>query len=273
MYDRLPGRASVHGASLSDEAVRDWGTMAARVGRDAARLLAPVGGPGDALGRPARAPPAADARRRRDPELRELVAAALDRYEQVVAPVWPSLRAQFVHTDLCASNVLVDDDGQVTGIIDFGDASWSALVVDLVAVLETVVEGREGDEFFRAARLAIDGYEKVTPLEPGERAILGELLAARMCAAIVVPASRGALYDDPESLQPERPRAGRGRPPPARSQSAGTRSRGGSAVASRGTGWTVPAPRGTAQAGDRAGDDEPLLPRAAAPGARRRRRG
>ncbi|MEX2548067.1 MAG: aminotransferase class III-fold pyridoxal phosphate-dependent enzyme [Chloroflexota bacterium] len=202
MYDRLPGRASVHGASLSDEAVRDWGTMAARVGRalrgfwhpSAARVM--LWDVQHAL----RLRPLLGAVR--DAELRQLVAAALDRYELVVAPMWPSLRAQVIHTDMCASNVLVDEAGQVTGIIDFGDASWSALVVDLVAVLRTVVEGREGDEFFRAARVAIDGYEKVTPLEPEERQILGELLAARMCAAVVVPASRAALYDEPDSLQP-----------------------------------------------------------------------
>jgi 4-aminobutyrate aminotransferase-like enzyme len=202
MYDRLPGRSWVSGASLPDEAIRDWGTMAARVGRalrgfwhpSAARVmlwdaqhalrLRPLLG---AVG---------------DPEIRELVAAALDRYERVVAPVWPSLRAQVIHTDLCGSNVLVDDDGRVTGVIDFGDASWSALVVDPVAVLETVIEGREGDDVFRAARIALDGYDRVTPLESGERAILGELLAARMCAAVVVPASRAALYDDPDALQP-----------------------------------------------------------------------
>jgi 4-aminobutyrate aminotransferase-like enzyme len=114
------------------------------------------------------------------------------------------LRHQVIHTDHCASNTLVDDDGSVTGIIDFGDASWSALVVDLAAVLETVVDGREEDvdEFFRVARLALDGYEKVTPLEPDERRIVGELVAARMCAGIVVPASRAALYANPDGLMP-----------------------------------------------------------------------
>jgi 4-aminobutyrate aminotransferase-like enzyme/Ser/Thr protein kinase RdoA (MazF antagonist) len=202
MYDRLPGRTSVVGASLSDEAVRDWGTMAARVGRalrgfwhPAAKRVMLWDVQHALLLRPMLSAV-------RDPELRELVEWALDRYESVVAPVWPSLRAQVIHTDLCASNVLVDDAGQVTGIIDFGDASWSALVVDLASVLETIVDGRSGDEFFRAARILIDGYEKVTPLEAEERAILGELLAARMCVAVVVPASRGALYEDPDSLQP-----------------------------------------------------------------------
>jgi 4-aminobutyrate aminotransferase-like enzyme len=202
MYDRLPGRAWVSGASLSDEAIRDWGTMAARVGRalrgfwhpSAARVM--LWDAQHAL----RLRPMLGAVR--DPQIRELAAAALDRYESVVAPVWPSLRAQVIHTDLCASNVLVDDDGRVTGIVDFGDTSWSALVVDPIAVLETVVSGRDGDDFFRAARLALDGFDKVTPLESGERAILGELLAGRMCASVVVPASRAALYDDPDALQP-----------------------------------------------------------------------
>jgi 4-aminobutyrate aminotransferase-like enzyme/Ser/Thr protein kinase RdoA (MazF antagonist) len=202
MYDRLPGRSWVRGADLSDEAVRDWGTMAARVGRalrgfwhpNAQRVM--LWDAQHAL----RLRPMLEAVR--DPELRRLVERALDRYERVVSPVWPSLRAQVIHTDLCGSNVLVGDDGHVTGIIDFGDASWSALVVDPVAVLETIVEGREGDDFFRAARIALDGFDKVTPLETGERRILGELLAARMCAAVVVPASRAALYDDPDALQP-----------------------------------------------------------------------
>ena len=202
MYDRLQGRASVHGATLSDDAVRDWGTMAARVGRalrgfwhPAARRVMLWDVQHALQLRPMVT--AVD-----DPELRELVTWALDRYEQVVATIWPTLRAQFIHTDMCASNTLVDDDGRVTGIIDFGDASWSALVVDLASVIESMVEGREGEDVFRTARILIDGYEKVTPLEPQERAIVGELLAARMCAAIVVPASRLSLYEKPETLQP-----------------------------------------------------------------------
>jgi 4-aminobutyrate aminotransferase-like enzyme/Ser/Thr protein kinase RdoA (MazF antagonist) len=202
MYDRLPGRASVRGATLSDDAIRDWGTMAARVGRGLRGLFHPLAqrvmlwDVQHALKlRPMLAAVP-------DAEARRLVSAALDRYERVVTPVWPGLRAQIVHTDLCASNVLVDEVGRITGVIDFGDASWSALVVDLAAVLETITEGREGDtdEFFRAARLALDGYEKLTSLELAERAIVGELVAARMCAAVVIPASRGALYDAPDSL-------------------------------------------------------------------------
>ena len=201
MYDRLP-RASFNGPALSDERIREWGSMAARVGRALRGFWHPAAGRvmlwdvQHALRLRPLLPSV------RDVELRELVSRTLDRYEQAVTPVWPTLRAQIVHTDMCASNVLVDADGGITGIIDFGDASWSALVVDLAAAIESVTDGREHDpdEFFRAARLFIDGYEKVSPLEPDERAIVGELVAARMCAAIVVPASRADFYADPEAL-------------------------------------------------------------------------
>ena len=86
MYDRLPGRAWVDGVELSDDAVRDWGTMAARVGKalrgfwhpSAARVM--LWDAQHAL----RLRPLLGAVH--DPEIRELVSAALDRYERVVAP-------------------------------------------------------------------------------------------------------------------------------------------------------------------------------------------
>jgi 4-aminobutyrate aminotransferase-like enzyme len=208
MYDRLPGRASVHGATLSDDAVRDWGTMAARVGRALRGFWHPAArrvmlwDPQHALRLRAMLElvPA--------PTARALVSRALDRYQAAVTPAWPSLRAQIVHTDLCTSNVLVDNDGAVTGIIDFGDTSHSALVVDVATVIESLVAGRERDEVFRTARIAIDGYERVTPLEPQERAILGELIAARACGAIVIPAMRAAVYAEGGPPQPELPGEG-----------------------------------------------------------------
>jgi 4-aminobutyrate aminotransferase-like enzyme/Ser/Thr protein kinase RdoA (MazF antagonist) len=204
MYDRLPGTASVRGFTLDDNATRNWGVMSARVGRalrgfwhpSSRRVMLWDVQHALLLRSAIETVP--------DPDVRGLVERALDRYERVVTPLWPSLRAQVVHTDLCASNVLVDEGGAVSGIIDFGDASWSALAVDLCAALETVTDGREADagEFFRAGRLLIDGYESVSPLEPEERQILGELVAARMCAGVVVPLSRAGLYERPDAVMP-----------------------------------------------------------------------
>ena len=66
----------------------------------------------------------------------------LDEYERTVAPVWPRLRAQVVHTDLTVDNTLTDDAGLITGVIDFGDMSHTALITDLASVLDSLGTGR-----------------------------------------------------------------------------------------------------------------------------------
>ncbi|HVL53319.1 MAG TPA: aminotransferase class III-fold pyridoxal phosphate-dependent enzyme [Vitreimonas sp.] len=200
MYDRLPGRASVPGSTLSDEAVRAWSAMAARLARALRGFWHPAS-------RRVMLWDVQHALRLRDllpvvPDAatRAIVARTLDRYEEVVTPVWPSLRAQVLHTDLCADNVLVDDDGTVTGIIDFGDMSFSALVVEAVSVVESMVAGRENHDIFRTIRIALDGFQRVTPLEVEELAIFGELLAARACTTLVVPAARASLHEEGDGL-------------------------------------------------------------------------
>jgi 4-aminobutyrate aminotransferase-like enzyme/Ser/Thr protein kinase RdoA (MazF antagonist) len=200
LYDRLPGRASVLGATLADDAVREWGAMAGRVARALRGFWHPAA-------RRVMLWDVQHALRLRDllpavsdPSVRALVERTLDRFETVVTPVWPALRGQVLHTDLCDDNVLVDDAGGITGIIDFGDMSWTATVVEAVSVVESLVAGREGEEIFRTARLALDGFQRSVPLEPVELAIFGELVAARSCASVVVPVARAGLHRDGEAL-------------------------------------------------------------------------
>ena len=126
----------------------------------------------------------------------------LDRYDEVVAPRWSALRSQALHSDLTADNVLADDDGLITGIIDFGDLSYTALVVDLASVLDSLASGRPGDEMFRVARLVLDGYERVVPLEERELAIMGELWAARAAVGVAIGSWRAAEgLEEPDFAQ------------------------------------------------------------------------
>ena len=74
----------------------------------------------------------------RDPPAGGGRARVLDEFERRVAPVWPRLRAQVVHTDLTVDNTLTDDAGLITGIIDFGDMSHTALITDLASVLDSL---------------------------------------------------------------------------------------------------------------------------------------
>jgi 4-aminobutyrate aminotransferase-like enzyme len=198
MYDVLPGRASAEHTQLSDAALGAWGETTARLGRALRGFFHPraertmLWDPQHALRSRALIDDIPD------PDHRASVVRVLDRFEDVVVPAWAGLRSQVVHGDLTTDNALVDDDGLITGIVDFGDMSFSALAIDLASILDSLVAERGGDELFRAARLVVDGYERVSPLEPLERRLLGELWAARSAVTIAIRSWRGARgLDDP----------------------------------------------------------------------------
>jgi 4-aminobutyrate aminotransferase-like enzyme/Ser/Thr protein kinase RdoA (MazF antagonist) len=201
-YDVLPGRARLDATTLSDPALTAWGETTARLGLALRTFIHP---------RMIRRLPwdvqhAASVRPMlsavSDLELRALVERVLDRYDEVVPAAWPSLRSQAVHGDLTTDNVLADDDGYITGIIDFGDLSHTALVVDLASVLDSLAAGRPGEEMLRVARLVLDGYERHVPLEERELAIMGELWAARAAVGVAIGAWRAAEgLEEPDFAQ------------------------------------------------------------------------
>ena len=192
LYDVLPGNSRIEAARLSDAALIAWGDTTARLDQalrgfahpraqrmmlwDVQHALASRVMLGDI----------------RDRRQRELVAGVLDEFERTVTPVWPRLRAQVAHTDLSVDNTVTDDAGFITGIIDFGDMSHTALITELASVLDSLGVGREGDELFRLARLVLDGYQRRTELEELELEVLGVMWAARSAVTIAISSWRVA---------------------------------------------------------------------------------
>lgn len=133
-----------------------------------------------------------------DSRRRDLVAAELDRFEEV-RPSISGLRAQVVHNDLYADNVLVDpdDERRVTGIIDFGDLLHAPPACDLAVTVSNLMFGRP--DSFAVAEAAIGGYVSLTPLEPDEIELLPDLMAARLAATVLIGAWRSKLH--PENVE------------------------------------------------------------------------
>ena len=190
MYSVLPGRHRMDALELSDAALGSWGETTARLGRALRGFFHP------AAQRTMLWDVQHAARTRElsgsisDRSQRDLVERVLDRFESVVVPVWPSFRAQVVHGDMTTDNALTDEAGLISGIVDFGDMSHTALVTDIASMLDSLLIGRTDDELFRAARLILDGYQRVTPLEPIELRHVGELLAARAAVTITISSWR-----------------------------------------------------------------------------------
>ena len=101
-----------------------------------------------------------------------------------------------MHGDLALDNVLLDDRNRVVGIVDFGDIMHSSLVTDLAAAMASVLRGRDPGHVFRSARLMLDGYQSVTPLEQLELDLVGDILQARLAVIVTISAWRVLRYPE-----------------------------------------------------------------------------
>ncbi len=131
-----------------------------------------------------------------EPERQALAARALDRYDERVLPQWASLRAQVVHGDYNLDNLLLDDDGAVAGILDFGDCCHTALAADVAVAVASFLRGRPPEDAFRVARIALDGFSSRLPLEPLELELLGDLVSARLVAIVAISAWRSRRFPE-----------------------------------------------------------------------------
>lgn len=191
LFTLLPGHHT-DGPALDQASASGWGATAARVGRALRGYFHPRADY-EIQWDIRRAPRLRGALDSIDePRHRELVRAVLDRYDARVAPAIERVRHQVIHGDLGLDNVLVDDAGRVTGIIDFGDMTHTALVCDLAVILADVLEGRPDTLVLAEAMIA--GYQSVTPLEAEEATILGDLVATRLAMSLAITAWRSALH-------------------------------------------------------------------------------
>jgi 4-aminobutyrate aminotransferase-like enzyme/Ser/Thr protein kinase RdoA (MazF antagonist) len=194
LFERMPGRPGVR--ELDDEALFAFGAICARLTLALRGFFHPAAGR-DLLwnpGQAARLRPLVGA----IPEAarRKMVERILDRYEERVAPRWDFLPGQVVHGDFTLDNVLVDEDGRVSGITDFGDISFGTRAGDLAIALSSLLRVGAADELFRLARIVIDGYLSRIPLEAEELDLLGDLVAARFAALVVISAWRVERYPE-----------------------------------------------------------------------------
>jgi Ser/Thr protein kinase RdoA (MazF antagonist) len=145
---------------------------------------------------------------RRAPELRhllpnlkgdaigDLVASALDDFQDCVEPRLAALPQQTIHNDFNMFNVLVDerDPETPTGIIDFGDVIYGPRVFEVAVAAN--FQAAESEAPLVAAKDLICAYEDVNGLTAPEHSLLLPLIRTRLAMTVLISEWRAALHPE-----------------------------------------------------------------------------
>lgn len=142
-----------------------------------------------------------------EPDFTTLLEQHMDRLQAVSQPALQNIRPQIIHNDAHTGNILTDDLGQITGVIDFGDSICAPVIQDLAVSATSIAEMFPSE----ACALIVElkrGFCSELPLLPEEHEILYDaiLLRSMLCVAL------GQLKDTAV------PRAARPRPTSLASQ-------------------------------------------------------
>jgi hypothetical protein len=129
-----------------------------------------------------------------EPANRGLVERIFARYDERVLPSLPELRAAVIHQDANDNNILVNEIGEVSGLIDFGDLTFGRQINELAVTLAYALLDRQ--DIYKAAHPLIAGYAKAFPLEPLETELLFDLVAARLAMSVAISSHRAKDFPD-----------------------------------------------------------------------------
>lgn len=127
-----------------------------------------------------------------DESQRAMLERTLDDFDAQAAPQFSALRRQIIHNDLNPHNVVVDGDGLVCGVIDFGDMLCAPLICD-VAVAGAYHVRAEGDPLAHVGEY-VSAFHHETPLRAEEIDLIPLLIRARLAMTALITNWRASLY-------------------------------------------------------------------------------
>lgn len=126
-------------------------------------------------------------------ERRRIAGYFLLQFDTEVLPQIHQLRHAYIHNDANDCNVMARDE-KTTGLIDFGDMVYSALINNLAIACTYAI--LEYDDPLTAASFIVKGYHEAYPLKTEELDLLYYLIAGRLCISVTQSAYNASLNSD-----------------------------------------------------------------------------
>lgn len=128
-----------------------------------------------------------------DVEQRRVIHYFLQQFEDRILPYRYRLRKGLIHNDPNDRNVLTDGQ-KITGIIDFGDMSYTWLICELAITIAYTAQLTEDP--LECAWHLIKGYHEELPLDEQELHLLFYLIPTRLCTTLIGAAKAKKLNPD-----------------------------------------------------------------------------
>ena len=130
-----------------------------------------------------------------DDAMGPFVFAFLDRFDASILPALQALPQQVIHGDISKSNTVVSqaDGTTIHGVLDFGDLCKAPRVVELAVTASYALDAETGDLQAALARV-VSGYESILALSETEKALIPDLIIARLVQRIVISEWRASHF-------------------------------------------------------------------------------
>ena len=122
----------------------------------------------------------------------------LNEYENNVLPKVIDLKMAVIHNDGNDHNILVDENGETTGIIDFGDMVYSYQVTEPAVCMAYL--GLEKEDPFTPMAQVLKGYHSCFSLNNSELKSVIYLVCIRLCISVTMSAWRMKLFPENKYL-------------------------------------------------------------------------
>jgi 4-aminobutyrate aminotransferase-like enzyme/Ser/Thr protein kinase RdoA (MazF antagonist) len=119
-----------------------------------------------------------------DGDKRATVTALLDHFSSEIEPRLARLPRQVIHNDANDYNLVVGDDGLVSGLLDFGDMVESHRIIEVAVACAYAMIGAE--DAVGSVLPLVSAYHAANPLSEHEIDILFDLIKVRYAVSIVM---------------------------------------------------------------------------------------
>ena len=116
--------------------------------------------------------------------VRQQLEAVLDAFEEHVRPALKALPRQVIHNDANTENILLDANGDVSGIIDFGDLLRAPRIIE-VSTAAAYLRPNDDDPL-QLITSFVAGYHRENPLTAPEFDVLYDLILTRLAMTVIL---------------------------------------------------------------------------------------